>query len=362
MTKRAYNFGAGPCTLPLPCLEEAQSEFLNYMNSGMSVVEMSHRSKEYDKTHSETMDLAKEVFGVPDDFEAIFVQGGATLQFAMIPMNLLTSGKKAAYICCGEWSGKAFKEAKIFGEAYPAWDGKEIKYSRMPNSSEIIIKEETAYLHMTSNETIGGIRNIEWPEVNIPVVADMSSDFMSRPIPWEKFDMVYGGVQKNLGPSGMALCFVRKSMLDNCRKDIATYLRYDIHVNNKSLYNTPPVFSIYIMGKVLKWMKAQGGLKDIEANATRKANLIYGVLDNSGGYYRSHVEKPWRSIMNVVFRLPTEALEEKFLKEAKTANFVGLKGHKSVGGCRASCYNAVTDEAVYSLRDFMEKFQKENPA
>ena len=362
MGKRAYNFGAGPCTLPLPVLEEVQKEFLDYMNSGMSVIEMSHRGKEYDKTHADTMALAKEVFGAPADFEAIFVQGGATLQFAMIPMNLLGTGKKAAYICCGEWSGKAFKEAKIFGEAYPAWDGKDIKYSRMPKNSEIKIQEGTAYLHMTSNETIGGIRNIEWLDVKIPVVADMSSDFMSRPIPWEKFDIVYGGVQKNLGPSGMALVFVRKSILDKCNKNIATYLRYDVHVNNQSLYNTPPVFSIYMVGKVLKWMKSQGGLKDIEETATRKASLIYGVLDKSGGYYRSHVEKTYRSIMNIVFRLPTEALEEKFLAEAKKANFVGLKGHKSVGGCRASCYNAVTDEAVYSLRDFMEKFQTENPA
>jgi phosphoserine aminotransferase len=235
-------------------------------------------------------------------------------------------------------------------------------YSRMPKNSEIKLQPDTAYLHITTNETIGGIRTIEWPDVNVPLVADMSSDFMSRPIPWEKFDIVYGGVQKNLGPSGMAIAFVRKSILDKCNKNIATYLRYDIHVNNLSLYNTPPVFSIYMMGKVMKWMKAQGGLKDIEKEATRKANLIYEVLDKSAGYYKSHVEKSWRSIMNIVFRLPTEALEEKFLKEAKNANFVGLKGHKSVGGCRASCYNAITDEAVYSLRDFMEKFQKANPA
>jgi phosphoserine aminotransferase len=349
MGKRVYNFGAGPCTLPLPVLEEAQREFVDYMNSGMSVIEMSHRGKEYDKTHAEAMALAKEVYGVPADF-------------AMVPMNLIEPGKKAAYICCGEWSGKAFKEAKIFGEAYPAWDGKSIQYSRMPKNSEIKIQEGTAYLHMTSNETIGGIRNIEWPEVNVPIVADMSSDFMSRPIPWEKFDIVYGGIQKNLGPSGMAMVFVRKSILDKCNKNIATYLRYDIHVNSQSLYNTPPVFSVYMMGKVLKWMKSQGGLKDIEETATRRASLVYGVIDKSSGYYRSHVEKEYRSIMNIVFRLPTEVLEEKFLAEAKKANFVGLKGHKSVGGCRASCYNAVTDEAVYSLRDFMEKFQKENPA
>ncbi len=362
MSKRAYNFGAGPCTLPLSSLEEAQKEFTDYMDSGMSVIEMSHRGKEYDKTHAETMALAKEVFGTPEDFEVIFVQGGATLQFAMVPMNLLSSGKKAAYICCGEWSGKAFKEAKIFGDTYAAWDGKSMNYSRMPKNSEIKLQEGTAYLHITTNETIGGIRTIEWPDVDVPIVADMSSDFMSRPIPWEKFDIVYGGVQKNLGPSGMAMVFVRKSILDKCNKNIATYLRYDIHVNNKSLYNTPPVFSIYMVGKVLKWMKAQGGLKTIEQVAARRAAVVYSVIDGSNGYYRSHVEKNYRSVMNVVFRLPTEALEEKFLSEAKKANFVGLKGHKSVGGCRASCYNAVTDEAVNALKAFMEKFHKDNPA
>jgi phosphoserine aminotransferase len=362
MGKRVHNFGAGPCALPLSVLEEAQREFTDYMNSGMSVIEMSHRGKEYDATHAEAMALSKEVYGTPNDFEVLFIQGGATLQFGMVPMNLINNGQKAAYICCGEWSSKAFKDAKLFGEVYAAWDGKSSGYNRMPKNSEIKLQDNTRYLHITTNETISGTRMIEWPEGNIPLVADMSSDFMTRPIPWEKFDLVYGGIQKNLGPSGMAVVLIRKSILEKTNKNIATYLRYDIHCESQSLYNTPPVFSIYIMGKVMKWMKAQGGLKAIEQLAERKASKIYNVMDKSGGYYNCPVVKEYRSVMNLVFRLPTEALEEKFLSEAKKANFVGLKGHRSVGGCRASCYNAVPMESVEALSDFMEKFQKENPA
>lgn len=362
MGKRAHNFGAGPCALPLAVLEEAQREFTDYMNSGMSVIEMSHRGKEYDKTHAEAMVLAKEVYGAPIDFEVLFIQGGATLQFSMVPMNLINGGQKAAYVCCGEWSGKAFRDAKLFGGAYEAWDGKSLGYKRMPKNSEIKLQDNTRYLHITTNETIGGIRTIEWPEVNVPLVADMSSDFMTRPIPWEKFDLVYGGVQKNLGPSGMAVVFIKKSILEKVNKNIGTYLRYDIHCNSQSLYNTPPVFSIYIMGKVMKWMKDQGGLKAIEQLAEKKSSKIYNVMDKSNGYYNCPVDKEYRSVMNLVFRLPTEALEEKFLSEAKKANFVGLKGHRSVGGCRASCYNAVPMESIEALSSFMEKFQKENPA
>ena len=229
MTKRIFNFSAGPCTLPLSALEEAQKEFTNYKDSGMSVVEMSHRGKEYDAAHVETTALAKEIFCVPEEFEVMFIQGGATLQFSMIPMNLLKDGKKAAYINSGAWAKKAFADAKIYGDAYLAWDGKDDNFTRMPKNSEIKLEPNTRYLHMTSNETIGGIRNIEWPDVDVPLVADMSSDFMTRPIPWDKFDIVYGGVQKNLGPAGMAVVFIRKSILENTNKNIGAYLRYDIH-------------------------------------------------------------------------------------------------------------------------------------
>ena len=362
MGKRIFNFGAGPCTLPLSALEEAQKEFTNYMDSGMSVIEMSHRGKEYDQTHAEAMKLAKEVFGAPEDFEVMFIQGGASMQFSMIPMNLLSNGEKGAYIDCGAWSGKALKDATFYGDAYAAWSGKDEKYFRMPKNDEIKLQPNTRYLHITTNETIGGIRTIEWPEVDVPMVADMSSDFMTRPIPWEKFDIVYGGAQKNLGPAGMAVVFIRKSILDKTNKNIGGYLRFDIQCKKESLYNTPPVFSIYMMGKVLKWMKSLGGLKEIEKRADEKAAVIYGVMDSSNGYYNCPVVKEYRSVMNIVFRLPTEALEAKFIGEAKDAGFIGLKGHRDVGGCRASCYNAMSMEGALALKAFMEKFQQENPA
>ncbi len=362
MSKRVYNFGAGPCTLPLEVLEEAQAEFTNYNDSGMSIIEHSHRGKDYDAVHKEASKLAKEVFGAPEEFEVLFVQGGATLQFSMIPMNLLKDGEKAAYISCGQWSNKAIDDAAMYGDAYKAWDGKDSGYTRMPENNEIEIQDNTRYLHITTNETIGGIRTIEWPEVNVPLVADMSSDFMSRPIPWDKFDIIYGGVQKNLGPAGMAVVFIRKSILKDTNKNIGRYLRYDIHADKESMYNTPPVFPIYIMGKVMKWMKGLGGLKAIEQRAEEKAAVIYQAIDSSNGYYNCPVSKKHRSLMNIVFRLPSEELEAKFIKEATAAGFIGLKGHRSVGGCRASCYNALPTEAVIALKAFMEEFMKENPA
>ena len=362
MSKRVFNFGAGPCTLPLSALEEAQKEFTNYMDSGMSVVELSHRGKEYDQTHVEVMALAKEIYGVPEDFEVLFIQGGATLQFSMIPMNLLTDDEKGAYVDCGAWAGKALKDGAFYGDVYAAWDGKDDMYRRMPKNNEIKMQPNTRYLHITTNETIGGIRTIEWPEVDVPLVADMSSDFMTRPIPWEKFDLVYGGVQKNLGPAGMAVVFIRKSIIDKANRNIGAYLRYDIHCKKESLYNTPPVFSIYMMGKVLKWMKNLGGLKAMEKMADEKAAVVYNAIDGSNGYYNCPVVKEYRSVMNIVFRLPSEELEAKFIAEAKDAGFIGLKGHRDVGGCRASCYNAMTMEGVLALKSFMEKFQQKNPA
>ncbi len=362
MSKRVFNFGAGPCTLPLSALEEAQQEFTNYMDSGMSVIELSHRGKEYDQTHTEAMALAKEIFGAPEDFEVMFIQGGASMQFSMIPMNLLADGEKAAYIDCGAWSGKALKDATYYGDAYAAWSGKDEKYTRMPKNSEIKLQPNTRYLHITTNETIGGIRTIEWPEVDVPLVADMSSDFMTRPIPWEKFDIVYGGAQKNLGPAGMAVVFIRKSILDKTNKNIGGYLRFDIQCKKESLYNTPPVFAIYMMGKVLKWMKSLGGLKEIEKRADEKAAVVYEAIDGSNGYYNCPVAKENRSVMNIVFRLPTEELEAKLIKEATAAGFIGLKGHRDVGGCRASCYNAMSMEGVQALKAFMGKFHQENPA
>ena len=361
MTQRSYNFGAGPCTLPLEALTEAQEEFLDFQNTGMSVIELSHRSNEYDAVHVEAIELIKEIYHTPDDFDVLFIQGGATMQFSMVPMNLLHPGKKAAFSASGAWANKAMKETKIFGEAYAAWDGKKSKYTTMPMSHDYQIESNTSYLHITSNETIDGARMIEWPEVNIPLVADMSSDFLTRPIPWEKFDLIYGGAQKNCGPSGLAIVFVKKSILEHTRKDIGSYFRYDLHQKNNSLLNTPSIFPIYLMNKVLKWVKRNGGIEKMGEMANQKAGLLYHAIDNSDGYYHCPVEKKFRSLMNIVFRLPNEELEEKFIHEATANRIIGLKGHRVVGGCRASCYNAMTLEAVNTLVYFMNTFKESNP-
>jgi phosphoserine aminotransferase len=303
------------------------------------------------------MRLAMEVFEVPDGFGVLFIQGGATLQFAMVPMNLLAGGGRAGYVDSGSWAQGAIQDGKCYGDIYTAWDGAGDDYMRMPAGDEITVEDGTRYLHITSNETIGGIRFFEWPQVDVPLVADMSSDYMSRRIPWEKFDLVYGGVQKNLGPAGMAIVFVRKSILESVKPDIARYLRYDVHLDKDSLFNTPPVFTIYMVGKVLKWMKAQGGIDAMEKQAAQKSAILYDAMDNSGGYYNCPVDKASRSHMNVVFRLPSEDLEETFLKEADARNLLNLKGHRSVGGCRASIYNALPEESVRVLADFMADFQ-----
>ena len=360
MTNRKHNFSAGPCTLPLSVLEEAQAEFVDYQGAGMSLIEMSHRGKHFDDVANEAMALSMEVFGAPDDFAVLFLQGGALLQFSMIPMNLLKPGIKAGYFNSGTWGKGAITDAKAYGDIYVAWDGEEDNFSRMPTSSEIQLQDNTRYLHITSNETIGGIRIYEWPDVDVPLVGDMSSDYMSRPIPWEKFDIVYGGVQKNLGPAGMAVVFIRKSILEETNKDIGRYLRYDIQESKGSMFNTPPVFTIYMLGKVLKWMKAGGGLAAMEANAAKKAGLLYQTIDQSNGYFNCPVEEKSRSHMNVVFRLPSEELEQKFLAEAGQADLLNLKGHRSVGGCRASIYNALPYESVEALTQFMQSFQKDN--
>jgi len=358
MTDRAHNFCAGPCTLPLEVLEEAGQEFVDYHGTGMSLIEMSHRAPEYDAVHQEAMRLAMEVFEVPDEFSVLFIQGGATLQFAMVPMNLLAGGGRAGYVDSGSWAQGAMKDARPYGEIYTAWDGSADGYARMPASGEVEVREDSRYLHVTSNETIGGIRMHEWPDVRVPMVADMSSDYMSRRIPWDKFDLVYGGVQKNLGPAGLAMVFVRRSAIEGLDPDIARYLRYDVHQDKDSLFNTPPVFTIYMVGKVLKWMKSQGGIEAMEKRAAARSAMLYDVIDGSGGFYSCPVEPASRSHMNVVFRLPSEDLEKAFVNQADERRLLNLKGHRSVGGCRASVYNALPEESVRTLAEFMAEFQR----
>ena len=357
MSRRAHNFCAGPCILPLPVLEEVQAEFVDYRGAGMSLIEMSHRGGHYDEVHAEAKALALEVYRAPEDFDLLFVQGGASLQFAMVPMNLLAPGRKGAYALTGVWARGAFQDAAHYGEVYAAWDGAEEGYRRAPAPHELVLEDETRYLHLTSNETIGGVRYAEWPQAPVPLVADMSSDLMSRPIPWPRFDLVYGGVQKNLGPAGMAMVFIRRTLLAEVRADAARYLRYDVHQRGNSLFNTPPVFTIYVTGKVLRWMKDKGGLDVIEREARERAELLYEVIDTSEGYYRCPVEAGSRSHMNVVFHLPSEAREKRFLREADAAGLVNLKGHRSVGGCRASLYNAMPRASVEALCELMRDFR-----
>jgi phosphoserine aminotransferase len=357
---RVHNFCAGPCTLPLSVLEEVRSELLDYRGSGMSVIEMSHRSPEYDEVHEETLALFRENFLVPADRSILFLQGGATLQFAVVPMNLLREGEPAGYVRSGTWGRGALKDAAACGDAYAAWNGEPFSFTRMPSDGELEIRSDTRYLHVTSNETIEGIRMATFPDVDVPLVGDMSSDYLSRPIPWERFDLVYGGAQKNLGPAGLAVVVVRTSLLEAMNPDLPSYLRLEAHAGKNSLLNTPPMFAVYVTGKVLRWMRDQGGVAAMEERAARRSGSVYDAIEQSDGFYRSPVEPAHRSHMNVVFRAPSDELDAAFLKGAEQERLVNLKGHRSVGGIRASIYNAMTDEGVDALVGFMAAFRDAN--
>jgi phosphoserine aminotransferase len=359
---RAFNFSAGPAILPLSVLEKAAGEFVDYAGKGMSLIEMSHRGKEYDKVHAEATALLKEILGIPEGYKVLFLGGGATMQFGMIPMNLLPAGKSADYVNTGAWGQKAIEDAQRIGKVRVVWDGKAEKYMRWPKLSELKWDENAAYAHITTNETIGGIENWEWPDTGkVPLVADMSSDFLSRPVPVEKFGLIYAGAQKNVGPAGVTIVIIRED-LAMASPNLPIYLQYKTHYENDSLYNTPPVFSIYMVKLVLEWLKAAGGLPAMAELAKKRAAVVYNAIDGSGGYYRCPVATESRSLMNIVWRLPSEALEEKFLKEAGEKKLLQLKGHRSVGGCRASVYNAMPMEGVQALTAFMAEFQKNNPA
>lgn len=352
---RIHNFSAGPCTLPLSVLEEARDEFVDYHGAGAALIEMSHRSPEYDAVHSEALATARRVADAPGDFDVLFLQGGASLQFAMVPMNLLGHGDTAGYALTGSWSKKAFDDARHHGDVSVAWDGADLGYARTPHAEELDPPAFARYLHLCSNETIGGIRWPDWPNVGVPLVVDMSSEFLARPIPWDLVDVVYGGVQKNLGPAGMSIVYVRRSVLD-AEADLAAYLNWATHAEKDSLYNTPPVFVVWMTGKVLAWLEGRGGVLALEAEAATKAGRLYDVVDESGGYYRSPVDADHRSHMNVVFRLPTPDDEERFIAGAEDRGLSGLKGHRSVGGIRASIYAAMPMAGVEALAEYMESF------
>jgi phosphoserine aminotransferase len=359
--QRTYNFNAGPSALPLSVLEKAQAELVNFRGTGMSVMELSHRSAAYEEVHNLVKSRLKELLSIPDDYEILFLQGGASLQFSMIPMNFLQSGKKASYVMTGSWSEKAFKEAKLFGEVYQAASTKEDKYRTIPKLSDLIFDQSDAYLHITSNNTIYGTQWKVFPDTeNVPLIADMSSDILSRPIDVSKFALIYAGAQKNLGPSGVTVVIIRKELLEQANTNIPTMLKYSTHVNNNSLYNTPPTFGIYMLGEVLGWVQEQGGIQEIAKRNEEKAKLIYDVIDQSNGFYIGHADTDSRSLMNITFNLQSEELEKKFLSEAKKEGFVGVNGHRSIGGCRASTYNAVPYEACKAFSEFMVQFQKHN--
>ena len=361
MTDRIFNFSAGPCTLPLSALEKAQKEFVNYENAGMSLIEMSHRGKHYDKVHMDAISNVREVFGVPDNFEVLLLQGGATLQFAMIPMNFLPKGKTGDYVNTGAWAKKAIADGKKLGDTRIIWTGENENFTRMPNPDEIKPGDNSAYVHVCGNETIGGIEFTKYPDTgDVPLIVDMSSHILSREVPFDKISMIYAGAQKNMGPAGLAVAIIRKDLLENSVENLPAYLSYNTHAPKDSMYNTPPVFAIYMMKLTLDWVKEQGGLSAMNDLADKRSSLIYEVIDSSDGWFRCPVDKGSRSRMNVVWRLPAEDLEKKLIKEALDAGFSGLKGHRSVGGCRASMYNAMPVEGAAKLAELMSNFKKNN--
>ena len=358
---RIYNFNPGPSTLPLEVLQEAQAEFLNFDNSGMSIIEISHRSKPYEKIHNQAKSDILELMNLGDDYEVLFIQGGASLQFAMIPLNFATKENPGSYVLSGTFSSNAYKEAELLGVGEVAASTKDENFRRVPTQSELKISKNAAYLHICNNNTIYGTEFHYIPETGgVPLFADMSSDMLSRPWDFKKFALIYAGVQKNLGPAGVVVVVAQKKFVEKSLETLPTMLRYDTFYKKNSLYNTPPAFSIYMVGKVAAWIKAQGGLTEMARRNSRKAAILYDAIDTSADFYRGHADKDSRSFMNVTFRLPSEDLEKKFVAEALENNLSGVKGHRSVGGMRASIYNAMTIEGVEILADFMNKFRRRN--
>ncbi|RKG65319.1 3-phosphoserine/phosphohydroxythreonine transaminase [Corallococcus sp. CA054B] len=360
---RVINFNPGPAGLPTAALERARDELLDFQGTGMSIIEHSHRGKAFEAVHNESLALVKELLAVPDTHEILFLQGGASQQFAQVPMNFLPQGGSADYVVTGGWSEKAVDEARYYGTPRIAANtvDKDKRFTRIPTQAELQLDPKAAYVHMTSNNTLFGTQWHAFPEVGqVPLVADMSSDILWKPIDVSRFALIYAGAQKNIGPSGIVLVLVEKSFMAKGRKDIPKIFRYTTYAENNSLYNTPPTFSIYLCRNVLAWIKGVGGLKQVEAWNREKGELLYAAIDRNAGFYRAPVEKASRSYMNVVFRLPDEKLEEAFVAEGARAGMVGLKGHRITGGIRVSLYNAVTVDHVKTLVSFMDDFAKRN--
>ncbi|HYX30069.1 MAG TPA: 3-phosphoserine/phosphohydroxythreonine transaminase [Pyrinomonadaceae bacterium] len=360
MTERIYNFSAGPAIMPEPVLEQARDEMLSLPGVGMSVMEISHRSKTFDQIINGAEAGLRELLGIPKDYAVLFLQGGASLQFAMVPMNFLSLDSSADYIVTGSWGKKAVKEAQNFGHVDMAANMADGGFTRVPNQDELQLNPSATYIHMTSNETIEGVEWKSEPVCNgVPLVTDASSNILSKPIPVEKYGLIYAGAQKNMGPSGVTLVIIREDMLPRIREGLATMLDYRTHVDKKSLYNTPNTWGIYIINLICKWVKEKGGLAAMQQENEAKANLLYEAIDGTD-FYRGHADHDSRSMMNVTWRLPSEDLEKKFTSEATAQGLDGLKGHRSVGGIRASIYNAFPKAGCEALVEFMKEFERKN--
>lgn len=361
MSNRIYNFSAGPAILPEEVLREAQEDMLSYKGTGMNVMEMSHRGKVYDGIFKGAEADLRKLLNISDDYAILFLQGGATLQFSMVPLNLMPPKNKADYIVTGTWAKKAVKEAKRVGTVNIAGSTEAEKFVRLPKQEELKLDPDASYVHYTSNNTIFGTQYKTEPKVgSVPLVCDTSSDMLHKKIDVNKYALIYAGAQKNMGPAGVALVIIRKDMLERSSDSLHTYLNYKVHVEGESLYNTPATYSVYIMGLVYKWLLNLGGLDKMYEINKEKAAILYDYIDGSDGYYKGTVVKEDRSLMNVTYRLPSEELEKKFIAEASEKGFSGLKGHRSVGGIRASIYNAFPTKGVAALVEFMKDFKKNN--
>lgn len=355
MPERIYNFSPGPATLPYSVLEEAAKDIVNFKDKGIGLIEMSHRSKEFMAVADETEALVRELLAVPENYKVLFLQGGASSQFFMVPMNLLGPGKKATYLNTGTWTKKAIKEAKLLGDITVAYSSEESSFNRVPAQDEYTVDQDAEYLYLCSNNTIYGTQFAQFPDKGNMLVCDMSSDIFSRPLDISRFGIIFAGAQKNMGPAGVTLVIIREDLLDVTPENVPTMLRYKTHADKGSMFNTPPTFAMYCVGRVLNWLKEQGGVAALQKRNEQKAALLYEAIDGSD-FYRGHAEKASRSLMNVTFNLPTPELEAEFIAEAAKIGLDGLKGHRSIGGCRASIYNAFPKEGVEKLVAFMAEF------
>jgi phosphoserine aminotransferase len=360
MSKRAYNFYPGPATLPLPALKKAQEELLDYKSTGMSVMELSHRSKEYAEIHANASNLVRELMGIPNDYKIMWLQGGASSQFYMVPVNLQQPGKPMEYVNTGAWSKKAIKEGKFYGDVKVVASSEDETFSYIPK--DIQFSDNAAFAHITGNNTIYGTEHQEWPKTptNVPLACDMSSNIMDKVIDTKKFGIIYAGAQKNIGPAGVTLVIVREDLLDRVPEDTPTMQKWKTHAEKDSLFNTGPCWAIYMCKLSLEHLKRMGGVSAIEKINRKKAKILYDVIDNSNGFYKGHAKPDSRSLMNVTFNLKTPELEQKCVAEGLENGLVGLKGHRSIGGMRASIYNAMPLEGVETLTEFLKEFRENN--